>query len=153
MPIQKKKKKKKKKKKITSASLFGHILVQSGWSAVALVIIIYSRQSVWFYVFYSTKNWIVSFLNRKLLSAEVNLTLGNFSRQYIWWYFSYFFQSTEFDFSCKLSLFETIFMKCQIQFPGKNKKIIQNVICWKLMFSTFWEISADNILMIRLFFF
>ena len=52
----KKKKKKKKKKKITSASLFGHILVQSGWSAVALVIIIYSRQSVWFYVFYSTKN-------------------------------------------------------------------------------------------------
>ena len=126
--------------------------MQSGWSAVALVIIIYSRQSVWFYVFYSTKNWIVSFLNRKLLSAEVNLTLGNFSRQYIWWYFSYFFQSTEFDFSCKLSLFETIFMKCQIQFPGKNKKIIQNVICWKLMFSTLWEISADNILMIRLFF-
>ena len=57
-------------KEITSASKFGQTLVQSGWSAVALVIIIYSRQTVWFHVFYSTQ---MSFLNRKLLSAEVNL--------------------------------------------------------------------------------
>ena len=43
---------------ITSASSFGQTLLQSGWSSVALVIIIYSRQTVWFNVFYSTKNVI-----------------------------------------------------------------------------------------------
>ena len=37
-------------------------------------------------------------------------------------------------------------------FLGKIRKLFQNVICWKLMFCTLWTISADNILMIRLFF-
>ena len=56
--------------------------------------------------------------------------------------------------SCKLSLLETICMKCQILFPGeKRRKLFQNVISWNLMFSTLWAISEDNILMIRLFFF
>ena len=41
-----------------------------------------------------------------------------------WWYFSYFSQKTEFDISCKLSPLETICMKCQILFSGKNKKNI-----------------------------
>ena len=37
-------------------------------------------------------------------------------------YFSYFTQKTGFGISCKLSPLETICMKCQILFPGKNKK-------------------------------
>ena len=41
-----------------------------------------------------------------------------------WWYFSYFSQKTAFDISCKLSPMETICMKCQILFSGKNKKNI-----------------------------
>ena len=45
-------------------------------------------------------------------------------------------KKTEFGISCKLSLLETICMKNQILFPGKNKIIFQNVVCWKLMFST-----------------
>ena len=34
----------------------------------------------------------------------------------------FFFEKTEFYISCKLSPVETICMKCQILFPGKNKK-------------------------------
>ena len=36
--------------------------------------------------------------------------------------FSYFSKKTGFDISCKLSLMETICMKCQILFSGKNMK-------------------------------
>ena len=36
--------------------------------------------------------------------------------------FSYFPQKTGFDISCKLSPMETICIKCQIMFSGKNKK-------------------------------
>ena len=36
--------------------------------------------------------------------------------------FSYFSQKTGFNISCKLSSVETICMKCQILFSGKNKK-------------------------------
>ena len=45
----------------------------------------------------------------------------NFSRRHLE-YFSFFSQKTGFDISCKLSPLETICMKCQILFPGKNKK-------------------------------
>ena len=41
-------------------------------------------------------------------------------------YFSYFSQKTGFDISCKLSPMQTICMRCQILFPGKNKKNIIN---------------------------
>ena len=41
-----------------------------------------------------------------------------------WWYFSYFSQKTAFDISRILSPMETICMKCQILFSGKNKKNI-----------------------------
>ena len=41
-----------------------------------------------------------------------------------WWYFSYFSLKTGFDISCKLSPMETIYMKCQNLFSGKNKKNI-----------------------------
>ena len=37
-------------------------------------------------------------------------------------FFSYFSQKTAFVISCKLFPMETICMKCQILFPGKNKK-------------------------------
>ena len=46
-------------------------------------------------------------------------------RQYVWQvksFFFFFFQKTGFDNSCKLSPQETVWMKCQILFPGKNKK-------------------------------
>ena len=46
------------------------------------------------------------------------------------WYFSYFSQKTGFDISCKLSPVETICMKCQNLFSGKNKKNIS--ICFLL---------------------
>ena len=39
-------------------------------------------------------------------------------------HFSYFFQKTGFDISCKLSHMETICMKCQSLFSWKNKKNI-----------------------------
>ena len=37
------------------------------------------------------------------------------------------FQKSEYDVSCKLSPMETICMKCQIMFSGKNKKNIINL--------------------------
>ena len=42
-------------------------------------------------------------------------------------YFSYFSWKIGFDISCKLSPKETICMKCQILFSGKNKKHIINL--------------------------
>ena len=44
---------------------------------------------------------------------------------------SYFLQPTELDISCKLSLLETICMKCQILFSEKKniKKYHQYVVC------------------------
>ena len=39
-----------------------------------------------------------------------------------WWYFSHFSQEAGFYISCKLSAMETICVKCQNLFPGKNKK-------------------------------
>ena len=38
--------------------------------------------------------------------------------------FVFFFSKTGFDISCKSTPLETICMKCQIQFPGTNKKNI-----------------------------
>ena len=60
-----------------------------------------------------------------LLYLDVTLRLAlwvKFSADDILKYFSYFSQKTGFDISCKLSLKETICMKCQILFSGKNKK-------------------------------
>ena len=44
------------------------------------------------------------------------------------WYFSYFSQETGFGISCKLSPLETICMKCQNLFSGKNKQNIINLL-------------------------
>ena len=41
---------------------------------------------------------------------------------------SYFFQKIGFDISCKLSPKETICMKCQSLFSGKNKKNIVKLL-------------------------
>ena len=56
-------------------------------------------------------------------------TLGIvFSRQHIGIVFFFlFFLRIGFDISCKLSPFETVCMKCQILFCGKNKKNITNL--------------------------
>ena len=40
-----------------------------------------------------------------------------------------FSMKTGLDILCKLSPLETICMKCQNLFPGKNKEIFQNVVC------------------------
>ena len=40
---------------------------------------------------------------------------------------SFFFLETKFDISCKLSSVKKICMKCQILFPGKNKKTVIDV--------------------------
>ena len=37
-----------------------------------------------------------------------------------------------FDISCKLSLEETVFMKCQIQISGENKKTISKCYLLKI---------------------
>ena len=50
-----------------------------------------------------------------------------FSADNILKHFSNFSQNTGFDISCKLSLMETICMKCQILFSEKNKKNIINL--------------------------
>ena len=52
------------------------------------------------------------------------LTLEKVSADNILKYFSYFYKETGFDISCKLSLMETIYMKCLIPVSGKNKKHI-----------------------------
>ena len=49
------------------------------------------------------------------------------------WYFSYFSQKTGFDISCKLSPEETICMKYQILFSGKNKKNISKCRLLKIL--------------------
>ena len=55
-------------------------------------------------------------------------TLGKiFSRRHFEIFFL-FFQKTEFDISCKLSLLKTICMKCQNLFSGKNKKDSINLL-------------------------
>ena len=53
---------------------------------------------------------------------------NNISRQHIEIFFSYFFQKTGFDISRKLSQMETICIKCQILFSGKNKKNIIDLL-------------------------
>ena len=64
-------------------------------------------------------------------------TLGKFFRRH-------FFQKTGFDFSCKLSPMKTICMKSQIQFSGKNKKNILNMLfaefAWRVVrLIVFWH--------------
>ena len=49
-----------------------------------------------------------------------------FSADNILKYFSHFSQEARFDILCKLSPMETICMKSQILFSGKNKKNISN---------------------------
>ena len=54
-----------------------------------------------------------------------------FSADDILKYFSYIPQKARVDISCKLSPVETIHMKCQILFSGKNKKKNhQFVVSW-----------------------
>ena len=48
--------------------------------------------------------------------------------------FSYFSQKTGSDISCKLSPLETICMKCQNQFSGKNKKNISICHLLKILY-------------------
>ena len=57
-----------------------------------------------------------------------------------WWYFFLFFPENriwyfmQIDISCKLSPLETVCMKCQILFSGKNKKCNWRQFAWKVKF-------------------
>ena len=50
-------------------------------------------------------------------------TLGKIFSRRILQYFSLLPQKTRFDISCNLSPEETICMKCQVRFSGKNIKL------------------------------
>ena len=70
----------------------------------------------------------MSIHNMSLWSINFYHSLANSADQKLV-YFPNFSQKTGFDISCKLSPMETVCMKCQILFSGKNKKkIFQNVI-------------------------
>ena len=58
-------------------------------------------------------------------------TLGKFSRGQIDVNFLILLPKKGFDISCRLSPEETIFLKCQILFSGKRRRILvfQNVVC------------------------
>ena len=58
--------------------------------------------------------------------------------------FSYFSQETGFDISCKLPPLETICMKYQILFSGKDKKNIVSLSSAEL---------AQRVVMVKFFFF
>ena len=58
---------------------------------------------------------------------------GHIQQMTSWWHFSYFSQKTEFDISCKLSPLETICMKCQILFSGKNRKNVSKYHLLKIL--------------------
>ena len=67
------------------------------------------------------------------------------------WYFSYFCQEIGIGISWKLSPLETICMKCQILFPGKNKKNILKCHLMKILprvlsvnLCSLWKNSAEK---------
>ena len=79
-------------------------------------------------------NWEVGVLQKWLCEQKrpsrghLSLALWvKFSADYILKYFSQFSLKSGFDISCKLSPMETICMKCQILFSGKNKKNVINL--------------------------
>ena len=67
-----------------------------------------------------------NFKSSKVRSKHLALC-ANFSADDILKHYSYCSQKTGFDTSCKLSPRETISMKCQILFSGKNMNNITNV--------------------------
>ena len=54
------------------------------------------------------------------------------------------FQKKEFDISCKLSQLETISMKCQILFSGKNKRNISIWYLMKILPRVLWVKNTDS---------
>ena len=75
-------------------------------------------------------------------------SLGYFSRRRNDYIFSYFFQKTGFDISCKLSLLETICIKYQNLFSEKNKKNILKCRLLKSllkMLSALWDASSEKV--------
>ena len=66
------------------------------------------------------------FVNSWMLVLWVKFSAGDILK-----YVSYSSQRTSFGISCNLSPLETVSMKCQILFSGKNKKKYnQCVVCW-----------------------
>ena len=80
--------------------------------------------------------------------------LKSISKVAVWhrFYCTFFFVSKKigFDISCKLSLDETICMKCQSCFLGKIRKIFQNAICWNFFpvsikaYPTIWKVNLTT---------
>ena len=73
------------------------------------------------------------FLELKQLNLSAFTILGTNSAGDIYNIFIYYFlrnfRKIDFDITCKLSPKETICMKRQSLLSGKNKNIIQNVVC------------------------
>ena len=69
----------------------------------------------------------ISNQHAKHLAHWVKISLDD-----IFKYFFYFTQKTGFAISCKLSPLETVCMKCQILFCGKNKENIANLLSAEL---------------------
>ena len=67
-----------------------------------------------------------------------------FSAENILKYISYFSQKTGFDISCKLSPLETICMKCQMLFSGKNKKNIFSLSSAELAQRVVLRVNINN---------
>ena len=68
---------------------------------------------------------------QKFLCLMLSMLGKNFSRQQSEIFFLIFQKKMGFDISCKLSPQETICMKCQCLFSGKNKKNIFNLLSAK----------------------
>ena len=69
------------------------------------------------------------FFHKRTLTFTTPWTNAADDKLIIW--FSYFFQKTSFNTTCKLSLMETICMSCQACFLIQIiKKYFLNVICW-----------------------
>ena len=100
----------------------------------------------------------VSFLNRTLLSTEVIIwSSSNIYHSlgiYLMIFVLNFPHNRSWHFMQTISIGGYLHKMSNIVFfLEKIRKLFQNVIYWKLMFSTLWAISADSLLMIRLFFF
>ena len=72
-----------------------------------------------------------------------NLTFNIFSRRHFD-FFSVFTQNIGFNFTCSLSPKETICMKCQHLFSGKNKKNILKCRLLKLLSSMLSEVPGPR---------
>ena len=99
---------------------------------ILLVDSAFARSDLGLHCLHMIRRHIFAYWGSNVSSSSCNsnsiytLTLSTLGKIFSWRhfeiYFSNFSQQTGFDISCKLSPKETICIKCQILFSGKNKK-------------------------------